>query len=191
MEEAYLRSRRDLPGTVWAAVDTHQVPYWGRGKLARFQKGWSGSHSRRLRGYRLLLAIDTETGQAITFALARTLPRAQTLIALLARRLRQLLGQQLAGIVADCGFTSKWPSAFGCWRGTWRLASSSRRRRAAPRSSGSPWPSVPNMSMAWAHLTSAARCSCSRRWIPTARSATPSPGPGSSCRLPPKLWNPR
>jgi hypothetical protein len=119
VEEAYLRSRSTLPGRVWAAVDTHQVPYWGRGKLGQFQKGWSGSHSRRLRGYRLLLAVDTETGQVIIpsgspscrsthgSALARGKVRDQTLIALLARRLRHLLGKRLAGIVADCGFTSK------------------------------------------------------------------------------------
>lgn len=107
VEEAYLHSRAVLSGRVWVAVDTHQVPYWGRGKLSQFQKGWSGSHSRRLRGYRLLLAVDTETGQIISFALARGKVRDQRLIALLARRLRQLLGTQLAGIVADCGFTSK------------------------------------------------------------------------------------
>jgi hypothetical protein len=107
VEASYLQSRAVLPGRVWVAVDTHQIPYWGRGKLDQFQKGWSGSHSRRLRGYRLLLAIDTLTGQVITFALARGKVRDQTLIALLARRLRQLLGKQLAGIVADCGFTSK------------------------------------------------------------------------------------
>jgi hypothetical protein len=107
VEEVYLHSRSVLPGKVWVAVDTHQVPYWGRGKLGQFQKGWSGSHSRRLRGYRLLLAVDTETGQVITFALARGKVRDQTLISLLARRLRQLLGTQLAGFVADSGFTSK------------------------------------------------------------------------------------
>ena len=107
VEEAYLQTRSTLPGRVWVAVDTHQVPYWGRGKLGQFQKGWSGSHSRRLRGYRLLLAVDTETGQVITFALVRGKVRDQTLIALLARRLRQLLGPRLAGVVADCGFTSK------------------------------------------------------------------------------------
>lgn len=107
VEEAYLRSRSTVVGRVWAAVDTHQVPYWGRGKLDQFQKGWSGSHSRRLRGYRLLLAVDTDTGQVITFALARGKVRDRLLIALVARRLRQLLGHRLAGIVADCGFTSK------------------------------------------------------------------------------------
>jgi hypothetical protein len=107
VEDVYLRSRQQVPGRVWVAIDTHQVPYWGRGKRGRFQKGWSGSHSRRLRGYRLVLAIDTETGQTITFALVRGKVRDQVLIALLARRLRQLLGKRLAGIVADCGFTSK------------------------------------------------------------------------------------
>ena len=66
--------RAELPrrdGRVWAAIDTHQVPYWGRGKREQFQKGWSGNHSRRLRGYRLFLAVDTDTGQVITFALTR------------------------------------------------------------------------------------------------------------------------
>src|SRR3712207_6634334 len=60
VEAAY---RAELPrrsGRVWAAVDAHQVPYWGRGKLDRFEKGWSGSHSRRLRGYRLYLARSEE-----------------------------------------------------------------------------------------------------------------------------------
>lgn len=107
VEAAY---RAELPrraGRVWAAVDAHQVPYWGRGKLARFQKGWSGTHSRRLRGYRLYLAVDTETGQVITFLLARGRARDARLIALLARRLRRLLGRRLAGLVADCGFTSR------------------------------------------------------------------------------------
>jgi hypothetical protein len=107
VEAVYLQSRVEVPGRAWVAIDTHQVPYWGRGKLGQFQKGWSGSHSRRLRGYRLVLAIDTETGQTITFALVRGKVRDQQLIALLARRLRQLLGKRLAGIVADCGFTSK------------------------------------------------------------------------------------
>jgi hypothetical protein len=119
VEEAYLQSRNAVPGRIWVAVDTHQVPYWGRGKLGQFQKGWSGSHSRRLRGYRLLQAIDTETGQVIIpsgslssrsthgSVLARGKVRDQRLIALLARRLHQLLGKRVAGVVADCGFTSK------------------------------------------------------------------------------------
>ena len=102
--------RAELPrrtGRVWAAVDAHQIPYWGRGQTRRFQKGWSGSRSRRLRGYRLYLAVDTDTGQIITFLLARGRMRDARLIALLARRLRALLGQRLAGLVADCGFTSR------------------------------------------------------------------------------------
>ena len=106
VETAY---RAELPrrsGRVWVAIDAHQIPYWGRRQTARFQKGWSGNHSRRLRGYRLYLAVDTDTGQVITFLLARGRSRDADLIAVLARRLRHLLGRRLAGVVADCGFTS-------------------------------------------------------------------------------------
>ena len=102
--------RTELPhraGRVWAAVAAHQIPDWGRGRTDHFQKGWSGSHSRRLRGYRLSLAVDTETGQIITFRLARGRMRDARLIALLARRLRHLRGRRLAGLVAECGFTSR------------------------------------------------------------------------------------
>jgi hypothetical protein len=107
VEAAY---RAELPrrrGRIWAALDAHQVPYWGRGKLDRFEKGWSGSHSRRLRGYRLYLAVDHDTGQVITFALTRGRTRDARLAAAFARRLRALLGRRLAGLVADCGFTSR------------------------------------------------------------------------------------
>jgi hypothetical protein len=56
VEHAYLATlphpRSEGERRVWAAVDAHQIPSWGRGQLDRFQKGWSGSHSRRLRGYR-------------------------------------------------------------------------------------------------------------------------------------------
>ena len=107
MQDAYLATLPHREGKIWVAVDTHQIPYWGRGKLTQFQKGWSGSHSRRLRGYRVLLAVDTDTGAIITFLLVRGKTRDGQLVALLARHLRQLLGKQLAGIVADCGFTSK------------------------------------------------------------------------------------
>jgi hypothetical protein len=107
VQDAYLATLAHRSGKVWAAVDTHQIPYWGRGKLTQFQKGWSGSHSRRLRGYRVLLAVDTDTGAIITFLLVRGKTRDGRLIALLARHLRGLLGKRLAGIVADCGFTSK------------------------------------------------------------------------------------
>ncbi len=107
VQDAYLATLPHRPGKIWAAVDTHQIPYWGRGKLQQFQKGWSGSHSRRLRGYRVLLAVDTDTGAIITFVLVRGKTRDGQLLALLARHLRRLLGNQLAGIVADCGFTSR------------------------------------------------------------------------------------
>jgi Transposase DDE domain len=106
VEAAY---RAELPrraGRIWASIDSHQTPYWGRGKKARFHRGWSGNHGRALRGYRLFLAIDTDTGQVITFVLADGRTRDTELIALLARHLRRLLGRRLAGVVADCGFTS-------------------------------------------------------------------------------------
>jgi hypothetical protein len=106
VEAAYLAELPRRQGRVWVALDSHQAPYWGRGKLERFQKGWSGTHSRRLRGYRLYLAVDTRTGQVITFVLVRGRARDQRLSATFARYLRQLLGPHLAGIVADCGFTS-------------------------------------------------------------------------------------
>ena len=107
VEASYRAELPTRPGRVWAAVDAHQIPSWGRARTRRFQKGWSGSHSRRLRGYRLYLAVDTDTGQIITFLLARGRMRDARLIALLARRLRALAGQRLAGLVADCGFTSR------------------------------------------------------------------------------------
>ena len=107
VEAAYLAGLPHRAGRVWAALDAHQVPYWGRGQLARFQQGWSGSHSRRLRGYRLYLAVDTDTGQVITYLLARGGMRDHRVLALLARQVRRVLGRRLAGVVADCGFTSK------------------------------------------------------------------------------------
>jgi hypothetical protein len=59
-----------------------------------------------LRGYRLYLAVDTNTGQIITFALLRGDARDHRLTAVLARHLRRMLGRRLAGVVADSGFTS-------------------------------------------------------------------------------------
>ncbi len=102
--------RAELPrrtGRVWVALDAHQLPYWGRGQPARFGKGWAGAQGRRLRGYRLYLAVDTDTGQVITFVLAPGGTRDHTMAAVLARRVRKVLGRRLAGVVADCGFTSR------------------------------------------------------------------------------------
>jgi hypothetical protein len=107
VEAAYLAELPRREGRVWAAIDAHQVPYWGRGKPARFQKGWAGAPGRRLRGYRLYLAVDSETGQALTYPLARGGRRDCRLLAVLARRGRALLGRRLAGVLADCGFTSR------------------------------------------------------------------------------------
>ncbi len=126
VEHAYLAEVPRRTGRrVWAAVDAHQIPYWGRGQLDRFQKGWSGSHSRRLRGYWLYLAVDTETGQIITFLLARGRLRDARLIALLARRVRTILGRRLAGVVGDCGFTSR--AALAALLGPWVYVPSLRR----------------------------------------------------------------
>jgi hypothetical protein len=107
VEAAYQAELPHRTGRVWAALDAHQVPYWGRGKTTRFQKGWSGSHGRSLRGYRLFLAVDTDTGQIITYLLAHGRTRDAQLVALLTRRVRWVLGRRLAGVVADCGFTSR------------------------------------------------------------------------------------
>ncbi len=107
VEAAY---RAELPcrsGRIWAALDSHQLPYWGRGLRERLRKGWSGNHSRALRGYRLYLAVDTDTGQIITFLLLRGDARDHRYSVVLARRVRQLLGRRLAGVVADSGFTSR------------------------------------------------------------------------------------
>ena len=60
-----------------------------------------------MRGYRLYLAVDTDTGQIITFVLLRGDARDHRYTVVLARRVRQLLGRRLAGVVADCGFTSR------------------------------------------------------------------------------------
>ncbi len=106
VEAAYLAELPQRGGRVWAALDAHQLPYWGRGQKERLRKGWSGSHSRALRGYRLYLAVDTATGQVISFLLLRGNTRDHQVTAVLARRVRTLLGRRLAGVVADCGFTS-------------------------------------------------------------------------------------
>lgn len=107
LEAAYRAELARRPGRIWAALDAHQLPYWGRTYLDRLRKGWSGKHNRALRGYRLYLAVDTDTGQVITFVLLHGDARDHRLTAVLAGHLRRLLGRRLAGIVADSGFTSR------------------------------------------------------------------------------------
>jgi hypothetical protein len=107
VEAAYQAELPRRSGRIWAALDSHQLPYWGRAQRDRLRKGWSGTHSRRLRGYRLYLAVDTDTGQVITFVLLAGHARDAHLTGVLARHLRRLLGRRLAGVVADCGFTSR------------------------------------------------------------------------------------
>jgi hypothetical protein len=107
VEASYLAELPRRSGRVWAALDAHHLPYWGRGKTAQFTPGWAGALNRCLRGYRLYLAVDTDTGQIITFVLLRGDACDHRLTAVLARRVRRLLGRRLAGVVADCGFTSR------------------------------------------------------------------------------------
>ena len=107
VETAYLAESPRRSGRVWAALDAHQLPYWGRRQNGRLRKGWSGSQNRRVRGYRLYLAVDTATGQVITYLLLHGDTADHQVTALLARRVRQLLGRRLAGVLADCGFTSR------------------------------------------------------------------------------------
>ena len=57
-----------------------------------------------LRGYRLFLAIDTDTGQIIAFLLARGRPQYVQLLEALARR---VLGCRLPEVVSASGFTSR------------------------------------------------------------------------------------
>ena len=106
VETTYLAELPRRSGRVWAALDAHQLPYWGRARSGRLCKGWSGSQNRRVRGYRLYLAVDTATGQVITYLLLRGDTPDHQVTAVLARRVRQLLGRRLAGVLADCGFTS-------------------------------------------------------------------------------------
>lgn len=106
VETTYLAARPLHSGRVWAALDAHQLPYWGRGQSGRLRKGWSGSQNRRVRGYRLYLAVDTATGQVITYLLVRGDAPDHQVTAVLARRVQRLLGRRLAGVLADCGFTS-------------------------------------------------------------------------------------
>ena len=149
VEAAYLAELPHRTGRIWVAIDAHQLPYWGRGKLDRFQKGWAGAPGRPLRGYRLYLAVDTDTGQVLTYLLARGGRRDHQVLAVLSRRGRALLGRRLAGVVADRGFTSRAavaamaatgvPVILGFARSApirRRLASLSRQQRRGLRDSG-------------------------------------------------------
>jgi hypothetical protein len=107
VEASYRATLAGRRGEIWLAIDSHQLPYWGRRQQGRFEKGWSGSYGRSLRGYRVFLVTDTETGQIVTFVLVRGKTRDSQLLVLLARRAQQVLGARLGGVVADCGFTSR------------------------------------------------------------------------------------
>jgi hypothetical protein len=111
VEAAYQAELSRRTERSWVSLDSHQLPYWGRGQRDRFQKGWAGNHGRRLRGYRLYLAVDTATGQIITYALTLGNTPDPSMAAVLTRRVRRLLGRQLAGVVADSGFTSRASAA--------------------------------------------------------------------------------
>lgn len=80
-------------GRIWVTLDSHERPYRGRRKRDRFEKGWAGNHGRRLRDDRLFLAIDTMTGQVVTYLLVRGGTPGAALAVLLARRVRHLLGR--------------------------------------------------------------------------------------------------
>ena len=54
VEASYLAELPGRGGRVWAALDAHQIPYWGHVKPDRFQKGLSVSHTRLLRGFQHL-----------------------------------------------------------------------------------------------------------------------------------------
>ena len=166
VEGAYWAELPRRAGRVWAALDAHQLPYWGRGQTARLGKGWSGSHSRALRGYRLYLAVDTHTGQIITFVLLRGNTRDHQVTAVLARRVRALLGRRLAGVVADCGFTSHTAGAALLQRASrsfWALPArrpfGSAWRRSLGRSAAG---CARSARFAWASVPGTRACNCWR-----------------------------
>ncbi len=112
VEAAYQVELSRRTERVWVSLDSHQLAYWGRRQRGRFRQGWAANHGRRLRGSRLYLAVDTATGQSITYVLGIGNAPDPAMAAVLARRVRQLLGRQLAGVVADSGFTSRaWVAA--------------------------------------------------------------------------------
>jgi hypothetical protein len=48
VETAYQAELSRRTERVWVSLDSHQLPYWGRGQRDRFQNGWAGNHGRRL-----------------------------------------------------------------------------------------------------------------------------------------------
>src|SRR4051794_30614857 len=52
VEAAYRAERPRRAGRLWAALDSHPLPYWGRGQRERLCKGGSGAPGRCWRGYR-------------------------------------------------------------------------------------------------------------------------------------------
>ena len=43
VEASYRAQWARRPGAVWVAIDSHQLPYWGRLRREQLEKGWSGS----------------------------------------------------------------------------------------------------------------------------------------------------
>jgi hypothetical protein len=149
VETSYLATLEGSCGRLWVSLDSHQMPYYGRLRRDQFLKGWSGNHSRALRGYRLYLAVEVNTGQVVTFLLVRGGAKDARLGPVLAAHVRQLLGRRLAGVVGDCGFSShgslvamrrlRIPFIFGFGRSpqvTARLKALSRQQLVALRAGG-------------------------------------------------------
>jgi hypothetical protein len=131
-------------------------------------------------------AVDTDTSQVITCLLARGRTRDARLVALLTRRVRRVLGRRLAGVVADCGFTSraalaalvatKVPFILGFARSKpikALLGRLSGQRRRRPREVGTvdlgacPWDTGPRPSARARLIALAARTPTDRRgpWV--------------------------
>jgi hypothetical protein len=149
VQTSYTATLEQRSGRIWVSLDSHQIPYYGRQQRDQFQRGWAGQHGRALRGYRLYLAVDTATGQSITFLLVRGGARDATVGPILARHVRRLLGKRLAGVLGDCGFTTRAtlaamrelgiPFIFGFGRVAQvkaRLQALSRQQRVALRDGG-------------------------------------------------------
>jgi hypothetical protein len=113
-EASYLATPADRCGRVWVSMDAHQIAYHGRVRRDQSQEGRAGNHGRALRGYRLDLVADVQTGQIVTFRLVRGGATGAPLGPTLARHVRRVLGRRLAGVVADRGFTSRASLAAMC-----------------------------------------------------------------------------